>query len=71
VGESCRLVNEEVWVVQVRRVLAHLRDRFEPDVVRLCGGNARRVRPDVLRGTPLVIERGDPALVGAAKLALL
>lgn len=67
-GESARARDEWDWTVTVGRVLEALVAQWEPDVVHLAGGNARRLRPDVVRGPRVVIARGDPALRGLVTL---
>jgi polyphosphate glucokinase len=66
-GERGRAADPEAWARHVVDAVSSLADEFGAGVVHLAGGNARRLSPRLFEDarTSVVIERGDPALLGA------
>ena len=66
-GEVARSRDEARWQIHVQHAIDSLCAEFAVDVVHLAGGNARRLSPHQFVGGAehVVIERDDPALLGA------
>jgi polyphosphate glucokinase len=66
-GERGRARDPEVWLARVVAAVDGLAEEFRAGVVHLAGGNARRLAPRSFAAarTCVVIERDDPALIGA------
>ncbi len=66
-GELARRNDENRWLAQLIIAIDRLAIEFDARVVHLAGGNARRLSPDYFDdlAESIVIERDDPALMGA------
>ncbi len=66
-GERGRKIDEAAWVLRVVDAVQALAAQFAATTTHLAGGNARRLSPNEFGAfaTQLVIERDDPALLGA------
>ena len=66
-GERGRRRDEEKWIEHVVSAVTQLAHEFSATTIHLAGGNARRLSPYAFGewGESLVIERNDPALIGA------
>lgn len=69
-GEAARSADELQWRADLGRVIAEFVAEFNPRVVHLAGGNARRVDPTWFATVvvPVTIEGNEASLRGAARL---